>query len=236
MSTTFTITSDTSILSADFNPPIYLDDNKEYFLGLADFESFMSIPNIENGNNKLYVENSIITIPEGTYDVVDLETLIKKKLLVAFPLQPISFTLKTNLNTLKCHIRCSKQIDFTKGDSIGKLLGFIEKKIEVNTWIESDNVVNISKVNAICIDCNICVGSFNNGKPVHIIHQFYPLVPPGYKIVESPLPILYFPVSVKAINNITIKIVDQNGDLINFRNETITVRLHLKTDKHGNQV
>ena len=229
MSTTFTITGNTSILSADFNPPIYLDENKEYYLGLADFETFMSIPNIEEGRNKIYIRDKVLTIPEGTYDITDLEKYIKKQINVIFKNENVTFALKANSNTLKCHIFCSEPLNFIKNDSIGKLLGFKNKIINANSWVESDEVVNITKVNAICVDCNICVGSFSNRKPVHIIHQFFPAVAPGYKIVESPLPILYFPVSVKAINNITLKILDQDGDLINFRKEVITVRLHLKT-------
>ena len=229
MSTTIAISGNTPVLSADFNPPIYLDDDKEYFLGLADFESFNSIPNIESGRNKFYIDDKVITIPEGTYDIEDIESYINKTLQDIFS-EKVEFLLKPNTNTLKCHIFCNKTIDFTKKDSIGKILGFHERKIDQFVRDESDEVVYISKVNAICIDCNICVGSFSNGKPVHIIHQFFPAVPPGYKIVESPLPILYFPVSVKTINNITIKVVDQYGDLINFRKETITVRLHLKSD------
>lgn len=230
MSTTIAISGNSSVLSADFNPPIYLDDEKQYYLGLADFETFMTIPNIEKGHNKLYIGDKVIVIPDGTYDIIDIETYIKDKVKTVFENENVAFLLKPNTNTLKCTLMCSKQIDFTKDDSIGKILGFKSRIIEADKVDHSDNVANISKVNAICIDCNICVGSFSNGKPVHIIHQFYPAVAPGYKIVESPLPILYFPVSVKAINNITVKIVDQDGDLISFRGETITVRLHLKTN------
>lgn len=232
MSTTITLTGNTSVLSANFNPPIYLDDHKQYYLGLADFESFMSIPNVEDGENKLYIDNKILTIPEGTYDLTDIEKYVKNELKNTFKGESVLFFLKPNTNTLKCHLYCSKQIDFTKTDSIGKLLGFNQRIIKPNICESSDRIVDINKVNAICIDCNICIGSFSNGKPVHIIHQFFPTVAPGYKIVESPIPILYFPVSVKTINSITVKVVDQDGSLINFRNETITIRLHLRTSDH----
>uniref|UniRef100_A0A6P7HBI7 Uncharacterized protein LOC114348729 n=1 Tax=Diabrotica virgifera virgifera TaxID=50390 RepID=A0A6P7HBI7_DIAVI len=72
------------------------------------------------------------------------------------------------------------------------LLGFERKKLKPNTLFTSTNTVNILKVNTICIDCNIAIGSFLNGKAVHIIHQFFPQVPNGYKIVEQPLTILYY--------------------------------------------
>lgn len=234
MSTTITISGNTCVLTADFYPPLYIDDGKEYLLGLVDFETYMSIPNIQPGNDKFYVGDRVITIPEGTYDLSDIEAYIVNKLKEIFT-DKVVFLLKANSNTLKSNIFCSEPVDFSKNDSIGRLLGFEKRIIAPLTYEQSDNVVNINKVNAICIDCNICVGSFNNGKPVHIIHQFFPAVAPGYKIVESPLPILYFPVSVKTINSVTIKILDQDGDLINFRNETITVRLHLKTN-NGDQI
>jgi hypothetical protein len=37
------------------------------------------------------------------------------------------------------------------------------------------------------------------GKPAHIIHQFFPNVPPGFKIVESPEHVIYLPISVNTI-------------------------------------
>lgn len=234
MSTTVTISGTQSTLSADFNPPIYLDDDKNYLLGLADFETFMTIPNIEEGRNKFYIGDKVITIPEGSYEISDLEQCIRTELFEQFPRERIALTLEANPNTLKTLIKCTHTVDFTHDDSIGQLLGFTKKIILANRRAMSDNVIDILKVNAICIDCNIVTGSFYNGKPVHIVHQFFPSVSPGYKIVESPLPILYFPVSVKTINNITVRVLDQNYNLINFRGETITVRLHLKGESTNN--
>lgn len=42
-----------------------------------------------------------------------------------------------------------------------------------------------------------------------------------YKIVENPQNVLYFPASVKMINSITVKAVDQNGETLKFREDTI---------------
>lgn len=85
------------------------------------------------------------------------------------------------------------------------------------------------KVNAIKILCNIVTGTYDNGQLSHIIHEFFPTVPAGFKIVESPQSVIYLPINTKLINNITFKIVDQDGDLLNFRGETITIRTHLKS-------
>lgn len=72
------------------------------------------------------------------------------------------------------------------------------------------------------------MGSYKNGKLHHIIYQFFPNVPPGYKIVEAPSNIVYLPINVKTISNVTVKIQDQDDKLLNFQGETITIRLHLK--------
>ena len=234
MSTTFTISGKESVLSANFNPPIYLDEDKEYYIGLVNFESFMVIPNIEPGCNKFYIGNKVIKIPEGSYELRDLTRYLKTEIAERYPKEKIHLSINGNTNTLKTTIKCTHSIDFTHEDSIGKLLGFERTVIPANRKIESENVIDILKVNAICIDCNLATGSFHNNKPVHVIYQFFPSIPPGHKIVESPLPVLYFPVSVKTINNIILRVVDQNYNIINFRGEVITIRLHLTSTLKNN--
>lgn len=89
--------------------------------------------------------------------------------------------------------------------------------------------VNILTVNSIRIECNITTNAFINNKRVHTIHEFFPNVAPGYKIIEIPNSIIYLPVTIQSIASLTLKIVDQNGDLVNFRGEKILIRLHLRS-------
>lgn len=140
----------------------------------------------------------------------------------------ISFHLYANNNTLKSVIKSTIDIIFKEG-TIGDILGFNNKIIKGDGYPnESDRPAEIIKVNSLCIDCSIAEGSYLNGQPVHIIHQFFPNVPPGYKIIESPQNIIYFPVTTQIIDKITIKLFDQNLNLVDFRKETVTVRLHVK--------
>lgn len=154
-----------------------------------------------------------ITIPTGSYEIKDINNFLQRSLG-----NDIHFMLKVNNNTLKSEILCNRKINFKKNNTIGPLLGFSE----------SDKPVNILKVNAIRIECNITTGAYANNKLVHTIHEFFPIVSPGYKIVEVPKNVIYLPVTVKTIHNLNISIVDQDGDLVDFRGETITIRLHLK--------
>lgn len=107
-------------------------------------------------------------------------------------------------------------------------VGFKRKLTAADKWYESDSPVDIIKVNVVRIGCNIARGSYDNGVESHIIHEFYPTVEPGFKIVEQPNNVIYLPVNVKQLDNITLTITDQEGRLVNFRGETITARLHLK--------
>lgn len=226
---TFTLTGNESILYASINPPIVLENDSEYVLGLINFETFNSIPNIDNTNNKFYVGAETFTIPEGSYEIADINRYLRQQL--HDPRErtnPILLSINGNNNTLKTEIKCSEIIDFTKPDSIGPLLGFKSTLLKAGKRYVSDHPANIIKVNAICIDCNLVSGSYRNDQEVHIIHQMFPDVPPGFKIVDNPINVIYLPINTSVIDSITIKILDQDGNLINFRGEVVTIRLHLK--------
>lgn len=224
MSTIFTLSGKKSTLSADFNPPIYLDDDSEYVLGLLSFETYNTIPNIEKPNNVFqFINKPPINIPTGAYELHDIEEVIQSKLG-----SEGSFTLRGNNGTLRTILKSSLPVDFSDKTSIGELLGFEPKRYEADRLHTSEHITKIMKINAILIHCNITVGSFKNGKPGHIIHQFFPTVPPGFKIVETPNPVIYLPISTKTITNITVKILDQDDKPVSFSEETLTVGLHLK--------
>jgi len=88
--------------------------------------------------------------------------------------------------------------------------------------------IDITKINNICVQCNIINGTYIISEIAHTLHQFALVVSPGYKITEVPQNVIYLPVNTKQTHSITLKIVDQDGNLINFRGERITISLHLK--------
>lgn len=94
--------------------------------------------------------------------------------------------------------------------------------------VVSHHPAEILKVNVIRVECNIIKGAYLNNKPVHTIHEFSLKVPPGYKIIEIPQNVIYFPVTSKSIHGLNLSIVSEENELINFRGETITIRLHMK--------
>lgn len=229
MSYTFTLSGRSSTLSTRIYPPIILDKSDVYVLGLIDFVSYNAIPNVDSSNNIFHYDDREVEIPEGSYEVNDLEKYINNSLIEKKKeVDKTVLILRANNNTLKCEIKCNKTIDFSKKNSIGPLLGFKPRILEADTRHTSDFPIAIFKVNSICVECNLVTNSFNNENPVHILHMFYPSVPPGYKIIENPTNVIYLPIKTQYIDEIVLKISDQDGNLVNFKRELITVRLHLK--------
>ena len=226
MAVTLTFSGTTSILTCEYFPPIELPNKYDYECGLVDFQTYNSIPNVDITNNLFHVNDHIIEIPTGSYEIEDIISFIQKAL------EDINKNIKVkiwaNNNTLKVMIISNVGIDFNKQRSIGSLLGFSQKILDANVVHMSDLPVNITKVNVIRVECNIITGSYINGKHAHTLHEFSPSVGPGYKIVEVPRNVIYLPVNVKRISSITLRLVDQTDNIINFQGETITIRLHLK--------
>ncbi|KAL7301938.1 hypothetical protein TKK_0005531 [Trichogramma kaykai] len=225
-SLSLTLTGQSSILESQYFPVIELSKNKSYEIGLVSLLTFNSIPNISTFNNKLYVEDiEPIQIPSGSYEITDINQYLKKILLK----KNISFELQVDANTSRSIIHCDKNIDFSPKDSIAHILGFKPQILEAGIQHISDSSISITGINSIRIECNIATGAYLNGEKVHTLHEFYPTVEYGYKIVEIPNSIIYMPVSTTYIDNIQLRIVDQNGRIVDFQGETITIRLHIRS-------
>jgi len=229
MGFTLTLNGNKSTLNASFFPPITL--NEEYECGLVDLQTYNSIPNIDKNNFRFVIGDQLVEIPTGSYEIDDIYNYITTVLKRSAP--NINLEMKANNNTLKCEIKSNRMIYFNHQRTIGPLLGFSSTVLYPDMLHSSDLPVEINKVNSIRVDCNIINGSFFNDKATHTLHEFSPTVPPGYKINEVPRTVIYLPVTSQEIRSITIRLLDQNGDLINFQGENITVRLHLRPKHAG---
>lgn len=345
---TLTLSGSSSELSANYFPPIELDRKSEYMCGLIDFQTFMSIPNVSDTNNRFYYEKPFklrlasgcytisdireqlihqlkhgikhptteefsiaflkqmnaenisiesyesvhnlpaifklldtefkseqiiefndklkyitenlsaeitdtykignspvfiyifkndldvsynykdyIEVPIGSYEIIDIKNQINH----IFKQNNVDCTIEIHVdkNTLKCTLFSNRTIYFNEHFTIASILGFnTDRILKPLTKHESDLIVKISGVNVIKIECNIVEGAYSNSNPMHTLHEFYPSVPIGYKIVEVPQNVIYLPITVRSIQNISIRIVDQNNNLIDFRSEMVTLRVHIK--------
>lgn len=137
-------------------------------------------------------------------------------------------SIKANMNILKCEIKSILDVHMNVENSIGEILGFKSRTLQANIKHTSENPINITKIHTIYVNCNLVTNSFKNGVPVHVLYSFNLKVNPGYKIEESPINVIYLPINTRYITEIIVQITDQNGNLINFNEQLVTVGLHLK--------
>lgn len=221
MAFTLSITGHKSALTTNYSPP--LDLCTGYECALLYFSTFNSIPNIDAKNNKFYYDDhESLEIPEGSYELQDISDFLRTNV------KDCVLKLTSNNNTLTVQLQCSKDIHFEKENSCGNLFGFGRETLKANILHESRFPVSILSTTIVRIECDIVSGSFVNGNPRHIIYEFVPTVPPGYRLVEIPKNLIYFPVNKESISEINIRLLDANNNLVNLRGEEIQLYLHLK--------
>ena len=200
-----TVSGNESKFTTILNPTLQLDRDKEYKISLVNLETFYSFPNIDETNNVFIYSpdngNSWvkIKIPEGSYEIDDFNNTIRHEMKKMGHHDPINedyyINISANSNTIKSVLILEKdyQVDFNHPDSIAKVLGFTGTKY-MGGFHESENVVNILSINSILVNIDIISGSYVNGTTKNMIYSFFPKVSPGYKIIETPVNLVYLPI------------------------------------------
>lgn len=195
MSFTVQLSDTTSILKANL-PYHQFSEGSNYEIALTSFSTWNSIPNVTKNNNMFYYEKEKkLEIPIGSYEIEDLERFINEKIKDKVNSVPVdkkellgenSIVLRGNRQTLKSEIICRYNIDFTKPNNIGKMLGFKNVLLPAYKKAESNSLVDIMSTDLLQITCNVAGGSWANEKPSHVIHTFVIDVSPGYKLLSVP--------------------------------------------------
>ena len=234
---TVSLTGTTSTLRTTLFPALSLQKERQWEAALLDFTTYNSIPNIVTDvNNKLHYykakdatgefnQLNEVKLSTGSYEIDDICKVIQETM------GEDNITIEGNNNTLKTEIKSKYYIDFSKPHSVGELLGFPSTTpiLEANVKHTSSNTVSILTLNTIDITCNIIQGSYRQGENRHILHTFYPSVPPGFKIIERPQNLVYLPLNTSYISDVILNVLDQDGNIVDFRGETITVRIHIRS-------
>ena len=222
-----------------FSPNIELAKDRVYEIALVNLETYYSFPNIDETNNVFVYSpdngNSWvkIKIPEGSYEIDDINNTIQHEMEKRGHYDSINedyyMNISANSNTLKSVLILEKdyQVDFNHQNSLAKVLGFTGTKYTGGLH-ESENVVDILRINSILVNIDIISGSYVNGATKSTIYSFFPDVSPGYKIIESPVNLFYLLITLDTIDNLNVSITDQDNYLLNLRNEKLTIRFHIR--------
>lgn len=198
-------------------------DRKVYRAGPTHIAKPIESDKIAIENNYWYYSfEKEISLDTGIYSIPDIEKQLKRHF------GDSNIFLKINNNTQKCELFSIFDIDFQRENTFHSLLGFSQNLYKGNILHTSDLPVQAVKVITVRVECNITSGAYYNNELVHTIHEFSIDVAPGYAISEVPKNVIYYPINTRTINNISLKIVDQDGELLNFRKEPIVVRLELR--------
>ena len=229
----------TTRLRTRFNPLIQFEKDKRYEMALVNLETYYSFPNINATNNHFKYSSDggetwfDINVPEGCYEITDineyLQRIMKENGHYDMENEEYCIALEPNSNTLKSVLKIAPnyKVDLMSANSIRTVLGF-------NRWVysegynESENIVDIISVTNLRVTSDIIGASYSNGTTDNIIYSLFPNVGPGYKIIETPRNLIYFPITLSTISTMETTLTDQNGKLINLRGEELSIRFHIR--------
>lgn len=228
--------SGTSPVSSDFHPPIELESNIRYVIGLISFECY----GLDDGpflsiiDKHLYVKSKTadtkkMSIPSGLYNTKDLESTLNNLLLVN-GFKPLSISFLHKKEKFQFKTPSDYGLIFTNRDSLHDLIGMTIDKGEImhsETFTSSiePKLPNIK----IAIESNIASGSYQNELPCHIIYESSISANHQGYINLEPTNIIYLPVNTQRIKTLTAELkVNKNYNLKFKHNSYFKVRFHIK--------
>ena len=233
------VSGDQSNFNTLFNPKIELDREKVYEIALVNLETYYSFPNIDDSNNIFVYSHdqgqtwTKIKIPIGSYEIDGINNYLRFEMERVGHYDEVNnesyINIAANSNTLKSILIIGQgyQVDFNQANNISKVLGFTGTKYGEG-FHESEKPVNILSINSILVNIDIIEGSYVNGKTKNTIYSFFPDVSPGFKIIESPVNLVYLPLLTDTIQNLNLTITDQDENILNLRGEKLTARFHIR--------
>ena len=222
-----------------FPSPILLPDY-DFEIALVNLETWYSFANISPINNSFRysadagITWKLIALETGSYELELINEEIQRLMKINGDWDSVNnayyITLSANISTLKSIIDITNsnyKIDFTIDSSIRSIIGFDAIIISEGHNI-SQSIVNIIDFNSIFVNIDCINESYVNGVSSPVIYSFGPKVSPGYRIVESPVNLVYLSLNRKTLSEFSLWITDQAGRSIDFRGENITCRFHIR--------
>ena len=228
-----------------FVPPLVLETGNTYEIALIKanlWNSWYNISAAQNNRTLRYYNGSIwrtTTIPDGQYNIENLDTQIKYIMKSFGDYTAISgdtyyINLIPNYSTGKVAIGISNsyQLDLT-GTSFAGILGYSLAIVSTNTSGGSTIADVTAGINSIFIHCDLCSGSsFSNGVGSDVLHTFVPQSAPNSSIEISPINPIYLSINTTQIQRVRMYITDQMGRNISFNGNPVTYSLSLRLRKN----
>ena len=255
MANTYILSSNTSDFTSTVKEgSIMLDHNKKYEAALLSLDMYNTIPNIIEGKNNIFkyyngTDWKTISILTGSYELTEINNEIQRQMVAngdydhgdgnginppSYDLYFITITANVSRSTSIINITHKNYcIDFNIENSIGKVLGYnVGDPILRYGYNESPNKVDIIHINSIFVNIDIIQGSYVDHVLSSIIYSFYPKVPFGYKIIERPSPLVWYPVETYNLSRMRLWLTDQDHNPLETSGERLTVKIQIKEVKN----
>src|SRR5437868_11337566 len=169
---TFILNGNSSDFTTYYPTAIGLNKNEKHDAALLSIDLYNSFPNITEENNKFKYSTDggvtwkIITLSTGSYELEAINSEIQRLMITNEDYDKINnifhINISANISTLKSVIEItnkSYQVDFNETNSIGPTLGFWPRIIR-HGHNESQEIVNIMKINSILVNVDFISGSY----------------------------------------------------------------------------
>ena len=219
-------------------------------LALTDLQMTNTIINVREGcNSMIYYEGEesyVLIVPQGTYNVDMIHEYIYNILSQQFPKEFESgnhyFHLKANTSTHRCSISTSFKIYFgakedANAPTLGTTLGFNNKpieKTEKNAYTHADGTFSLLDDFQVFVTCNVVESGYINSRVSHNVYQFYIDVQPGVIVEEKASHLVFYRVTHRCIDDVTLRLENERGGLIALKDDTkVCFNLVLRERHHG---
>ena len=194
------------------------------------FSAPNTVQNIKTGvNDKFYYRSSVgllytITLPPGFYQVADYNNYIQAQMVIqgnSGSSGVYYITIGLNNPTLQVSITVSNNFTVVFSNpnilpnTIASNYGFpnvdlVSTLAQTITFLSTSNA-NIFPQDTILITCDLVNGIYYNGLPGNLMEMIPVSVPSGWLMVYNPNPVNKYEVIKKTINQVRIRITDQNN-------------------------
>lgn len=204
------------------------------------FYSWTNVSAEQNTNTLRYSSNNgatwyVLTIPDGNYNVLDIDSIFKADQVANTGAARISFVPNFNTGHVLAQISDPNyRLDLTVSDMY-KLFGFSPAQVAAPLAVTT-NSANIADItlgrNMIQICCSLLSNSqsvYDNGKYGATLYSFSPNTAPHSQIQVQPSERVYLSLAPdQRVDQIRMYLIDNLGRPVNLRGEIASYRIHLR--------
>ena len=235
-----------------FSPPIDCSD-VPYELAFVDLQTTNTVINVREGRNTVIykageADACAVSVPEGTYNVDGINdflyNFLSRQFEEKFKSGEYFFDLKADTSTHRCSISTSFKIFFGEkegetGPTLGSALGFTSNTVEPtankNAYTPAEGTFSLLEDFNVFVTCNVIESGYVNTRVSHNIYQFHIEVQPGVIVEESAAHLVFYRVTHRCIDDITLRLENEKGELIALKDDTkLRVHLVLRERRYGN--